>query len=66
MSDYELGFSAAIDEVSRMFNAEHTWYQELWESNVEADVLHRQEVRIRMLHKVINRLDQVRQIRRGR
>lgn len=66
MSDYELGFKAAISEVMRMFSAEHTWYQELWESNVESDVLHRQEVRLRMLHEVISRLEQMHQIRKGR
>lgn len=66
MSDYDLGFSAAIDEVMRMFNAEHSWYQELWSSNVEAEILHRQEIRLRTLNKVIDRLSQVRRIRRGR
>lgn len=66
MSNYELGFNAAINEVMRMFNAEHAWYQELWESNAEAEVLHRQEVRIIMLNEVINRLGQIRQIRRGK
>lgn len=66
MPDYELGLTAALNEVMRMFDKEHSWYQELWKRDADAEDMYRQEIRLRMLNEVICQLEQMRRVRKGR
>ncbi len=60
MTEYELGFNDALNEVMRMFDKEHVRYQDLWKGEGNLAEMERSENKLKTLNEVICQLAQMR------
>lgn len=53
IEEYRAGYQDAINDVCRMFDAEHEIYQQLWKTEGTAEEMHRSEIRLSAINSVI-------------